>query len=73
MVDRAPAAMHLAVDLHVDLVQAPSSVRESPRVADPLSADLRSEHGPKPGSPQPCRVMAGVDAALEHQILDVAQ
>jgi hypothetical protein len=35
--------------------------------------DLAGEHRPKPVPPQPHRLMADVDAALEQQVLDIAQ
>jgi hypothetical protein len=42
-------------------------------VLDPLPADLAGEHRAEPVPPQPHRLMADVDAALEQQVLDVPQ
>jgi hypothetical protein len=42
-------------------------------VLDALLADFTGEYRAEPVPPQPHRFMADVDAALEQQILDVAQ
>ena len=39
----------------------------------PLPSDLAGEHRTEPVPPKPHRLVADVDAALEQQILDVAQ
>jgi len=44
-----------------------------PHALNPLAADLAGEHRAEPVPPQPNRLMADVDAALEQKILDVAQ
>jgi hypothetical protein len=71
VIHRPPQVAHLAVDLHVDLVEMPSPVSMSPHPTHPLPADLGGEHRTEPVPPQPHGLMANVDAALEQQILDV--
>ena len=71
--DSPPEVAHLAVDLHVDLVETPMPMGELAHVLDPLSADLAGEHRAEPVSPQPHGLVTNVDAALEQQVLDVAQ
>jgi len=40
---RPSEVVHLAIDLHLDLVEMPSPVVEGAHVADPLAADLGGE------------------------------
>src|SRR5665213_538359 len=61
---------HLAVDLHVDLVQMPSPVGVSTHVLNPLLADLGGEHWTEPVPPESDRLLADIDPSLEKQILD---
>ena len=69
----APEVAHLAIDFHVDLVEAPPPVGVAPHPVDPLLADLGGEHRAEPVPPKPHRLLADVDATLEQQVLDVAQ
>ena len=46
---------------------------EAAHAADPLPADIAGEHRAEPILPEPHRLTANVDAALEEQVLDVAQ
>ncbi len=69
----APEVVRLAVDLYVDLIEVPPPVAESPHAADQPLADVGGEHRAEPVPPKPHRLVADVDAALEQQILDVAQ
>jgi hypothetical protein len=71
VIDGTPEVVHLAVDLHVDLVEMPPPMREGAHMLTPFPADLASEHRPKPIPPEPHRFAADVDAALEQQLLDV--
>jgi len=48
-------------------------VSELAHVMHPLAADLAGEHWPEPGPPKPYRLVTYVYAALEQQVLDVAQ
>jgi hypothetical protein len=68
----APQVVRLAVDLYVDLIEVPPPVAESPHAADqPL--DVSSEHRPEPVPPKTNSLVANVDPALEHEVLDVTQ
>jgi hypothetical protein len=51
----------------------PLPVGVGAHVLDALPADFTGEYRAEPVPPQPHRFMADVDAALEQQILDVAQ
>jgi hypothetical protein len=73
VIDGSPEVVHLAVDFDVDLVEMPFPVCVGAHAVDPLSADLRGEHGAKPVPPQPHGLMADIDAALGQQVLDVTQ
>ena len=73
MIDGPPEVVHLAVDLHVDLVEMPFPVGVLAHPLDPLPADLGGEHWTEPVPPQPDRLMADIDPALVQQVLDVAQ
>ena len=64
---------HLGVDTDVDFVEMPAPVGVGPHVMNALSADLGGEHRAEPVPPKPHRLVADVDAALEQQVLDVAQ
>ena len=68
MVDRSPKVDHLAVQLHV---QVPAPVVEAEHVADPLTANVAGEQRTKPVPPKRYRLMAGVNPALEQQVLHV--
>ena len=73
LVDGAPEIDHLAVQLHVHLVQVPPPVAEPTHPVDALPPDVASEHRPKAVPPQPYRFMTDVDPTLEQQVLDVPQ
>ena len=73
MIDRTPKVVHLAVDLHVDLIEMPVPLCVSPHCINPLLTDLGSEHRPEPVPPKSHRLVADVDATLREQILDVSQ
>jgi len=64
--------MRLTIDIHEHLVQVPAPLRVAPVLDTPLP-DLGSEHRTEPVPPEPHRLMADVDAALEQQILDLTQ
>ena len=71
--DRAPEIMQLAVDLHVHLIEMPSPMGDAPHPADPLSSDVPCEQWPKAVPPKSHCLMAKIDAALEQQVLNIAQ
>ena len=73
MVHGPPEIVHLAVDLHIDLIEVPLPMRVSPHRDNTLLSDLGRKHRPEPVPPQPHRFMADVDATLRQQVLDVAQ
>ena len=64
--------MRLAIDLHEHLVQVPATVR-IPTVMNPPLPDLRGKHRTEPVPPEPYRLVADIDTALEQQVLDLAQ
>jgi hypothetical protein len=68
VVDGAPEVAHLAIDLHLDRVETSSPVGTRPHALDPLSPGLRGEHRAKLAPPEPHRLVADVDPALEEQI-----
>ncbi len=53
VVYRPPEVAHLAVDLHVDFIQAPSPVGERAHVLNPFPADPTGKHRTETASPQP--------------------
>ena len=73
VVDGAPEVVHLADDLHVDLVEMPPPMSEGPHPLDPLPADLGGEHRAEPVPPEPHRLVADVDAALGQQVLHIPE
>ena len=73
MIYRAPAGMHLAVDLHVDLINILTPLPETPHPAHPLAPDVSREQRTEPVPPQPHRLMAHIDAPLKKQIFDIPQ
>ena len=73
MIDRAPQVMHLAVDLHIDLVEVPTPMGNALHPTDTLSPNGSCEHRAEPVPPEPDCLMEKVDAAFEQQILDIAQ
>ena len=64
VIDRAPQVAHLAVHLHVHLVEVPLPLAKAPHAADPLPADVGSEHRAEPVPPVAHRLVADVDPAL---------
>jgi hypothetical protein len=73
VVNRPPKVVHLANNLFVDLIEASPLLVESPDVLDAPSADLGRDHRTDAVPPQPHSLVEDVDAALEQQVLDVAQ
>jgi hypothetical protein len=43
LVHRSPEVAHLAIDLHVDLVEVPLPMPQAPHPTDPLTADICSK------------------------------
>jgi hypothetical protein len=71
VVYRPPQTVHLAVDLHMVLVEVPFPVTEAAHSVDPLAAEVGGEHRPEPIPPQPHGFMAETNPALEQKILNV--
>lgn len=72
MIDGPPQVVGLTVDLHVDLVDVPAPVAKGAHAAHPLPADIGREHRPKSIPPEPHRLVAQVDPALEQQVFHIA-
>jgi hypothetical protein len=68
-----PQIDHLAIQLHVHLVEMPAPVTQAPHVRHPLPPDVAGKHRAEPVPPHPHGLVADVDAALEQQVLDVPQ
>ena len=73
LVDGAPQVDHLAVQLHVHLVEMPAPLFETAHRTHPLAADVASEQQTEPVPPHPHRLVADVDPAFEQQVLDVPE
>jgi len=56
--------VHLAVDLHVNLVEVPPPVCAAPHAVNALASDFRGEHGAEPVPPEPDGFVANVDPPL---------
>ena len=46
VIDRSPEVVHLAVDLHVDLIEVPTPMANAPHRRDPLAAYVGCEKRP---------------------------
>jgi hypothetical protein len=73
VIHRPPQVDHLAVQLHVHLVQMPAPVAKAAHPAHALAANVTGEQRAEPVQPQPDRLMADVDPALEQQVFHVPQ
>ena len=73
VIDRSPEVDHLAVELHVHLIEMPSPVPEAAHRRHALPADVASEHGAEPVPPHSDGLVADVDAVLEQQVPDIPQ
>jgi hypothetical protein len=73
MIDRPPQVDHLAIQLHVHLVEMPAPVTEPSHPAHALATDISRKYGTEAIPPLPHRLVTNVDAALEQQVLDVPQ
>ena len=61
VIHRPPQIMHLTIDLHEDLVQVPTPLRQGPQSCRSLLPDLCGKHRTKPIPPEPHRLMADID------------
>ena len=73
VINGAPEVVHLAVDLHVHLIEMPSPVGDALHPADPLPTNVACKHRTEAVPPEPDSLVAKVDTALERQILDIPQ
>jgi hypothetical protein len=73
MINRTPQIMPLAIDLDEHFSKAPASLAEPTHARDTRPPDIGRKPRSKAVPPQPYRLVADVDPALEQQILDVAQ
>ena len=73
MIHGAPEVVHLAVDLHVNLVQVPLPVRKGLHPTDPVSADLCCKHRAKSVPPITHSFVADLYAALVQKIFNIAK
>lgn len=73
LVDRAPQANHLAIKLHVRLVEVPASLPEAVHARDALPPNVASEEWSAPVIQHPHCLVADIVAALEQEIFDVPQ
>ena len=64
VVDGAPEAVHLAIDLHINLVQEPLPVGGLAHGLDPPLTDLGGEHRTDRVPPEPHSLVADVDSPL---------
>ena len=73
MIDRPPQVDHLAIQLHVHLVQMPPPLAKAAHSAHPLLADIAGEEWAESVPPEAYRLVADVDPPLEQQIFYVPQ
>jgi hypothetical protein len=73
LVDRSPEVNHLAVELHVHLIEVPSPVAKPAHATDPLATNITREYRAEPVPPMAHCLVADVDAALEQQVLHIPQ
>jgi len=71
MIDCSPEVDHLAIKLHVHLIEVPLPMAKASRAARPLPANVGCEQRPEPVPPVPHRLMAEGDAALEQQVFHI--
>ena len=73
LVDRASQVDHLAIELHVHLIEMPPPMTKASHAVSPLTANVAREQRAESVPPEAHRLMADVDPTLMEQILDVAQ
>lgn len=65
MIDVAPEVNHLALQLHLHLIQVPFPTANPTHTTDALPPNVTSEHWPKSVPAHPHGFMTKVDTALE--------
>jgi hypothetical protein len=73
VINRAPHAVPLAVDLHEHLVHVPLPIRVCTHFLDTFTADFNGKHRAKSIPHVPYSFVAEVDPALVQQVLDIAE
>ena len=73
VIDGAPEVVHLAVDLHVNLIEMPSPLTNAAHGTDPLPSYVACEQWTEPVPPEPNRLMAKIDASLKQQVFHIPQ
>jgi hypothetical protein len=73
VIDGSPEVMHLAVDLHIDLVQVPSPVGVGSHAIDTLTPDFSGEHWAEAVPPEADRLVADIYAVLVEQVFHVTK
>src|SRR4051794_36160750 len=73
MIDGTPQVAHLAVHLHVHLVEVPAPLPEPTHAAHPLPADFTCKQRAEPVPPVAYCLMADIDAALSEKVFDVPE
>ena len=73
MIHRPPQVDHLAIELHIHLVEVPSPMTKAAHRAHPLATDFAGQHWPKPVPPMADRLVADVDPALSEQVFHIPQ
>lgn len=71
--DRPPELYHLAVELHVHLIEMPTPMAETSHPIDPRPADVTGEKRVEPLPPHARRLATDIYAALEQQVFQIAQ
>ncbi len=72
VIHRTPEVMCLAIDPDEHLVQVPTPWRKRPKMNASVP-DRSREHGTEPVPPEPYRLVADIDAALEQEIFYLPQ
>ena len=73
LIGRAPKVVHLAIELHVHLVEVSTPVPEAFYPAHALMPDVACKQRPELVPPNPHGLMADIDPSLKQQVFDVAQ
>ncbi len=73
MVDCLPEIDHVAVELHVYLVEMPTPTADAAHLANARPANVSREQWAKSVPPEAHSLVADVEASLGKQVLDVPQ
>jgi hypothetical protein len=73
VIDGTPQVAHLAVHLHVHLVQVPAPLAKATHAAHPLPPDIGREQRTEPVPPVAHGLVTDVDATLGEQVLKVPE